>query len=119
MLRKRLLLALPLVLGLAWLVRTGHCERRCGAALAEAEGLFAAGQALGALRALDAADAACDCARFTGGDAPPEFSLAIACGRRLQEGGQNVELSALLSAAKGPILGMLREHPEAISAGQN
>ena len=116
---KRRLLALPLLLGLAWLVRMSRCERRCGAALAEAEGLFAAGQALGALRTLDAADARCDCARFTSGDAPPEFSLAIACGRRLQAGGQQAELNALLSTAKGPILGMLREHPAAISADQD
>ncbi len=99
-----IVLSIAAVLAIAALAWTSQGEHRCQAALSEAEALFSGGDPLGALRALDAADARYHCGRLTQGDAPPEYSLAVACIRRLKAMGREAELNALLKEARGPIL---------------
>jgi hypothetical protein len=80
------------------------CERNCAATDRHAQDLFQRGDPLAALALLDKFDARCNCARFTSGDAPPQYALAQACLRQLFSEGRSVEVQALLAHARGPIL---------------
>lgn len=87
-----------------WHWHRDRCESDCAAAAHESAGLLARGEAQAALKLLDAVDARCTCERFTSGDAPPEYSLAQACIRKLQSAGRTQELDEILARATGPIL---------------
>lgn len=84
-----------------WFVR---CERDCIAAERHAQELFQRGELLPALALIDQVDARCNCARFTSGDAPPHYSLAVVCVRQLRGEGRSLEVQDLLEHARGPIL---------------
>jgi hypothetical protein len=81
----------------AWLWRDRRCPARCDAAVAQAEH---ASDPAAALRLIDATDAACDCARFTEGDEPPEYAAARVAARALDE----AALARAHAAARGPIV---------------
>lgn len=84
-----------------WLAR---CERACLAADQDAEYLFRRGELLAALAVIDNVDARCRCARFTSGDAPPQYALAQACLRELQNDGRTAEVERVLARTRGTIL---------------
>jgi hypothetical protein len=90
-----------LVVGHHWFVR---CESTCAEAQSDAENLFARGSYLEALAVVAAADAKCRCARFTSGDAPPQYALADACLRALIDDGRRAEVEVLVEQSGGPIL---------------
>jgi hypothetical protein len=85
-----------------------RCERACDAADAEATALFERGALVAALERIDAVDARCDCGRFVDGDAPPQYSLAVACLQQLRRDGRGAEADGILAAARGPILMSMR-----------
>lgn len=83
---------------------TARCERACESGDEDAQELLRRGDPLAALRLLDEVDARCRCARFTSGDAPPQYALAIACLQRLRDEGRDAERRQALVEARGPIL---------------
>jgi hypothetical protein len=84
-----------------WFVR---CEQECGEVERDAQGMFQRGELLSAIALIDAVDARCRCARFTTGDASPQYALAKACLERLLTEGQSPEIGRILAHARGPIL---------------
>ena len=84
-----------------WFAR---CERACAAIDRDTQELFQRGELLSALALIDAVDARCRCARFTSGDAPPQYALALTSLRQLLIEGRSSEVRRLLANARGPIL---------------
>ena len=81
-----------------------RCERACAEAQGDAEDLFAQGRYLEALAVIGSNDSKCRCARFTSGDAPPQYALADACLRALLDDGRRAEIDELVEQTGGPIL---------------
>lgn len=66
-----------------------RCYKRCLASLNRAEQLAAQGDFRSALAELDKTDAECNCAKFTKGDAPPEYAaMAVYLDRLLDRNGK-------------------------------
>lgn len=84
--------------------RYADAERACAAAEGDARRLLQDGDAEGALRLIDGVDARCRCARFTHGDAPPQYTLAGAALRQLRDRGGGDAARRLLAEARGPLL---------------
>lgn len=84
-----------------WFVR---CDRTCAAADRVAQTLFERGELLSALALIDSTDARCRCARFTSGDASPQYAIAAACLRALLAEGRRTEAERVLAQARGSIL---------------
>jgi hypothetical protein len=87
-----------------WWLQHGRCERRCAAAVEQAGDAAARGELARALAIIDEADHACDCARFTDGDEPPEYAAARTYLDRLRSTGRDAEARAALDGARGAIL---------------
>jgi len=81
-----------------------RCEHACLEVDLGAQNLFERGELLSALALIDAVDARCHCARFSSGDAPPQYALAQTCLLQLLSKGRSAEVESLLRHARGPIL---------------
>ena len=91
-----------------WWSSYEQCARDCDAVDADAIALFERGELVAALKRIDEVDTRCRCGRFVDGDAPPQYSLAVACLQRLRREGRRVEVDDILANARGPILMDLR-----------
>jgi hypothetical protein len=87
----------------AW-VRYARAERDCARAERDARRRLEEDDPAAALALLDRVDARCRCARFTRGDAPPQYTLADAALRRLEARGEHTRARRLLAGARGPLL---------------
>lgn len=79
-------------------------ERACNMANEQAELMYQMSDFVAALEHIDRVDSHCRCARFTSGDTPPQYSLALACLRKLSSHGRSTEAEFILTHARGPIL---------------
>lgn len=93
-----------------WWWSYARCEHACDAVDAEAMALFERRELIAALERIDEVDARCDCGRFVDGDAPPQYSLAVACLQQLRREGRGAEADGVLAAARGPFLVSMRKH---------
>lgn len=96
--------------GAVWLTRDDRCSRQC-TAVTLAERHAERGGYFDAITVLDGVDASCGCARFTEGDAPPEYSAMRAYLKRYREQAGEGAVKKIADDANGPILRELAGKP--------
>jgi hypothetical protein len=89
---------------IGWVVWQAYCSTSCEKALSEANRLAAQNELHKALEAIDAADATCNCAQFTEGDEPPEYSTARDLLGRMRVIHGDAAAAEFVDNASGPII---------------
>lgn len=79
-------------------------DDECREADRNAADLFDRHELVQSLKLVDEVDGRCDCARFTSGDAPPQYAIAWACLRQLDREGRGSEAREVLASARSPML---------------